>query len=486
MSKDPSDIISVTIASNLDWSIKENLEIPTECSPNPTAQNSQRSRLDNFAELRLGICQAYQIPLRIFVLDQINDGIYRSHELCYTSEWAQVRDGMVLVVSTSEDCNLQQPTPPTLLPTIPLKYPEQLVGEGFTLPWPSWTIGKRSTGFYNPGIYCYRRVALQALVHMPLFLRFIEKHNRSDAGDRSDTSNCSKSSCLTCALKEIAICYWTAAPSRGSNLIPAFDELVNKLSTKRFAINAQQDAEEFLTWILHKLHEDMISRNSGADMQQLFGTHTQAWWTCESCKLINTFHNRDEILGVLHVPIVGDHKGVEMLGHGLEQYFQEYLRAHHEVLCPNVSCVTHKDPNIKRMVQEAIVKAPEILIIHLKSVGFDDKKIWSAVDYDQILDLTMFQPSNMWANHRLIYQLAAVIRHHGTDKHSGHYTGIFNSPEGVEYISDDIVEPARIESFFALDSRHNAIRDATPYLLTYVKCSPEAISALQRDREIDA
>lgn len=42
--------------------------------------------------------------------------------------------------------------------------------------WSVGASGKRSQGLYNPHSYCYRRTALQALLHMPEFLNWLDGH----------------------------------------------------------------------------------------------------------------------------------------------------------------------------------------------------------------------------------------------------------------------------------------------------------------------
>ena len=89
-----------------------------------------------------------------------------------------------------------------------------------------------------------------------------------------------------------------------------------------------------------------------------------------------------------------------------------------------------RGPGATATKQVTIETLPRVLILHLKRFQYDSsggtQKIWKKIDYPARLTI----PVEMFPQHkrsgmvncRLDYRLSAVIYHHGSSAHGGHYT----------------------------------------------------------------
>ena len=137
--------------------------------------------------------------------------------------------------------------------------------------WPQ--PGRPSQGLPNPGNLCYRRSVLQALLHLPAFVRWIggnHSHMKSAEPQKSGgkrqslaAGKPSSSVCLACALRSLSYEYWHNS-SKGAlrQELRNFDRAVSALgprSTPKWSAAGsltQADAHEFLYWMLQVLENE--------------------------------------------------------------------------------------------------------------------------------------------------------------------------------------------------------------------------------------
>lgn len=112
--------------------------------------------------------------------------------------------------------------------------------------------------------------------------------------------------------------------------------------------------------------------------------------------------------------------------------------------------------NVSAYKQVFIETLPPVLILHLKRFQYDNKggtqKIWKKVGYPLELEIpkTVFPPSKR-AGHALsglpTYRLIAVVYHHGKNASGGHYTVDVRRQDGREWIriDDTVITPIRSE-----------------------------------------
>jgi uncharacterized UBP type Zn finger protein len=121
----------------------------------------------------------------------------------------------------------------------------------------------KTKGLRNPGLLCYRNSVLQCLLHVPEFFRFLDKADRCPTpGD----------GCVFCALRSIALQYWTSAEDGGresavTSVNTAMENYpaLNPDDRQRYGFllpnmrsSGQQDAHEYFLGVKNMLehHQD--------------------------------------------------------------------------------------------------------------------------------------------------------------------------------------------------------------------------------------
>ncbi|KAK0652996.1 hypothetical protein B0T16DRAFT_109312 [Cercophora newfieldiana] len=116
-------------------------------------------------------------------------------------------------------------------------------------------------------------------------------------------------------------------------------------------------------------------------------------------------------------------------------------------------------PDVKKASKQFLIDSlPPVLILHLKRFQFEEKgtvKIWKKIDYPLELEipqdvLSPAQRSNKKTNQGTgppRYRLTAVVYHHGKNANDGHYTVDVRRQDGQEWIriDDTVIERVRSE-----------------------------------------
>ncbi|KAK5173072.1 uncharacterized protein LTR77_003194 [Saxophila tyrrhenica] len=141
-------------------------------------------------------------------------------------------------------------------------------------------------GLYNMGQTCFMSVILQALIHNPFIRTFYlsEGHRKED---------CEREACTSCALDDIFSDFFGQEKHEGYGAVHMLQGCWKEGGS--LAGYSQQDAHEFLGFILNSLHtaitdeeEGKSSRHCPCVIHQSFGGLLKSTVTCSGCKNTST------------------------------------------------------------------------------------------------------------------------------------------------------------------------------------------------------
>lgn len=352
------------------------------------------------------------------------------------------------------------------------------------------------TGLRNIGNTCYMNAVLQCLSCTKQLLELVLEERLS-----SDISPGSSRGALIRAFSSLIQDMWSTNTSRGR--VTDTENLKNQLDkfAPRFSGHDQQDAQEFLRYLLEGLHQDInkartrskitqtsIDENMSNDQiameswrRQLlvdnsrlvgvFMGQLQSTLTCGSC------HNSSVTFDAfwdLSLPIPSS--GSSHLSGFQEIELDDCLAAFtgEEVLDsvdrPFCSKCGRRQTSSKSL---RLHRLPPVLVLHLKRFGNDPNtgqhcrlKITSTVHFPlSQLSLDEFCTSP----HTQRYDLYAVVNHQGSQS-SGHYTAYCRHPHSNQwYLFDDtsvrlVDSPASVVSQRAYILFYERVTDTTSYL----------------------
>lgn len=344
----------------------------------------------------------------------------------------------------------------------------------------------KSTGLRNLGNTCYMNCVIQCMLSVPQLIapfadgRYVQFINyKSRLGYKGEFAN-----------EFAALVHAMLRPETKYMAPLGMKRLSGQLRPDSFAGYEQQDCQEFLTFLLDCLHEDLnVNGHQPKDRElapeeeerreqlsirvasaiewerylkgdtslivDLFQGQYLSQLKCLSCQRTSTTYNS---FSSLSLPIVGN----RMLGgHAtLKGCFDEFVKP--EVLDgENAWLCPHCKQKRKASKTLRISRLPPVLIIHLKrfkrSKNFGMNKLETPVDYPlRHLDLTKYWPQlkqhefNQKESELLahlpdrgqhppfVYDLRAVTMHQGSLK-GGHYTAIAEKPGLGWFLYDDAV-----------------------------------------------
>lgn len=365
-------------------------------------------------------------------------------------------------------------------------------------------------GLVNTGNMCYMNSILQVLVFCVPFYNFLEKIGRQAAHNfKSDTPLMDAMIIFT---REFPVIDAAASVDQlrmrlkdseleqyGEAFIPEFVyEVIRRLP--RFSSmrrGHQQDAEEFLGFILEEMHDECSRAMRSSNAKLTSGASTPTNGVTSPISESTDSHAVDD--GVWHevgpkqraaitrssgaittespvTKIFGGKLRSELRVPGMKNSvtLEPYQPLQLDIGAPHVSNIIdalkgltkpetlHGDFNSPRgpgstaTKQVTIENLPQVLILHLKRFQYDSnggtQKIWKKVGYP--LDLEI--PKEVFPQHKrggLLaqgglprYRLAGVVYHHGKNASGGHYTVDVRRQEGREWIRIDDTVIRRIRS----------------------------------------
>ncbi|KAF3394421.1 putative ubiquitin carboxyl-terminal hydrolase 3 [Penicillium rolfsii] len=356
-------------------------------------------------------------------------------------------------------------------------------------------------GLVNTGNMCYMNSVLQILVSCVPFHQFLDHVGRRAA--HSFHSDMPLIDAMIMFMREFNVIDAAASEDQlrlrlkpneleqyGEAFVPEFVyEMIRQLPRFRdMRRGHQQDAQEFLGFLLEELHEECdraakhLSKSQGAnsidghvtngasgDGEWLEVGHKQKAAVTQSSGAIATESPITRIFGGKlrsEFKVPGNKTSVTM---------EPYQPLQLDIGAPDVHNIidalkgltkpesiqgdfnSARGPNVTATKQIFIETLPPVLILHLKRFQYDSltgatQKIWKKVGYP--LDLEI--PREVFPAHRRNaltaqgglpkYRLMGVIYHHGKNASGGHYTVDVRRQDGREWIRMDDTVIRRVRS----------------------------------------
>lgn len=324
-------------------------------------------------------------------------------------------------------------------------------------------------GLVNFGNTCYCNSVLQALYFCRPFRDKVLEYKARNKKNNRETL-------LTC----LADLFHSIATQKKKTGIVAPKKFIAKLrkDNEVFALsNMQQDAHEFLNYLLNTIGDLLLAEKQGpgekdpkTQSQPQQDGSSQTWvheifqgtltneTRCLNCESLSS---KDEDFLDLSVDVDQNTSITQCLK---EFSDMETLSSEHKYYCEN--CCSKQEAQ-KRM---RIKKLPLILALHLKRFKYTEaQNRHTKLSYRVVfpLELRLFNRTTQVEDK--LYDLVAVVIHCGPGPNRGHYISIVKSYGFWLLFDDDFVdriEPSAIEDFFGLTS-DNQKTNESGYILFY-------------------
>ncbi|XP_049837823.1 ubiquitin carboxyl-terminal hydrolase 46 isoform X1 [Schistocerca gregaria] len=257
------------------------------------------------------------------------------------------------------------------------------------------------------------------------------------------------------------------------------DFCFNIFFTEEFDNYMQQDAHEFLNFLINHINEIILERHQSSNKPKTGGngetpsSQQEPTWVHEifqgiltsetRCLNCETVSSKDEDFFDLQVDVDQN----TSITHCLKCFSNtETLCSDNKFKCDN--CSSYQEAQ-KRM---RVKKLPMILALHLKRFKYMEQynrhiKVSHRVVFP--LELRLFNTSDDAVNPDRLYDLVAVVIHCGSGPNRGHYISIVKSHGFWLLFDDDMVDKidaSTIEDFYGLTSDIQKSSE-TGYILFY-------------------
>lgn len=326
-------------------------------------------------------------------------------------------------------------------------------------------------GLINFGNTCYCNSVLQALYFCKPFRDKVLEYKAKNK--RNNNNKETLLSCLADLFHSIA----TQKKKTGTIQPKKFIARLRK-ENDVFDNYMQQDAHEFLNYLLNTIADLLTAEKNIEQQQQQNGTSSSCddnnkTWVHEifqgiltnetRCLNCESLSSKDEDFLDLSVDVDQNTSITQCL-----RVFSntETLSSEHKYYCEN--CCSKQEAQ-KRM---RIKKLPMILALHLKRFKYtESQNRHTKLSYRVVfpLELRIFNKTSNDENNDRLYDLVAVVIHCGSGPNRGHYISIVKSFGFWLLFDDDIVDkidPSSIEDFYGLttDTQKNS---ESGYILFY-------------------
>ncbi|XP_026741005.1 ubiquitin carboxyl-terminal hydrolase 3-like isoform X2 [Trichoplusia ni] len=334
---------------------------------------------------------------------------------------------------------------------------------------------KKIVGLKNLGNTCFMNAVLQSLNNIQEFSCYfsqlpsleIKTNGRKVYHSRSYTRQEMHDVVMAEELRKVLINLNSGCGSKGA-ISPECLFLVIWKVVPRFRGYQQQDAHEFLRYMLDRLHTELQQllpgerAASASIVTAVFGGTLQSEVRCLACGTDSK--KFDPFLDLsLELPETGRHDAPVSLTDCLASFVQvEELADTERYFCSSCKC---KQKSTK---QFWIRRLPNVLCLHLKRFRWHNyfrTKVDTSISFPlRSLDMSGFVLSNVPDTRRSglgnnLYDLAAVIVHHGSGAGSGHYTAFAINEEQWFHFNDQTVRAAEAA----------AVAGCKPYILFYIR-----------------
>ncbi|KAL4001880.1 Ubiquitin carboxyl-terminal hydrolase family protein [Acanthocheilonema viteae] len=353
-------------------------------------------------------------------------------------------------------------------------------------------------GLVNFGNTCYCNSVIQALYFCRPFREKILQYKQQLKKSYDKESGRDKENLLTC----LADLFHNIATQKKRVGTIAPKRFITKLKKENdiFDNFSQQDAHEFLNYLLNTISETLAEEKKAEKMDKILrtngmtkkgsgvvvspheplafcqpsGSRSDATWIQEifqgtltnetRCLNCETVSSKDEDFLDLSVDVEQN----ASITHCLRVFSDmETLQGEQKYYCENC-CSKHEAQ--KRM---RIKKLPQMLALHLKRFKYvEQMNRHTKLSYRVLfpLELRLFNVSDDAVNRDRLYDLCAVVVHCGSTPNRGHYITLVKSHNFWLLFDDDIVDkidPVAIEDFFGLSECGVQKNSESAYILFY-------------------
>ncbi|XP_045513128.1 ubiquitin carboxyl-terminal hydrolase 3-like isoform X1 [Pieris brassicae] len=343
---------------------------------------------------------------------------------------------------------------------------------------------KRIVGLKNLGNTCFMNAVLQSLNNIQEFSCYfsqlpsleVKTNGRKIYHSRSYSRQEMHDVVMAEELRKVLINLNNGGCSSKGAISPECLFLVIWKVVPRFRGYQQQDAHEFLRYMLDRLHTELLQLlppekaeggfvprvPSTSIVTAVFGGTLQSQVCCLVCGTESK--KFDPFLDLsLDLPECGRHDAPVTLTDCLASFVQvEELADTERYFCS--SCKSKQ----KSTKQFWIRRLPNVLCLHLKRFRWHNyfrTKVDTAISFPlNSLDMSRFVLANVPDTRRsgrgnYLYDLAAVIVHHGSGAGSGHYTAFAINEEQWFHFNDQTVRPTDA----------NVVASCKPYIMFYIR-----------------
>ncbi|XP_026325993.1 ubiquitin carboxyl-terminal hydrolase 3-like isoform X2 [Hyposmocoma kahamanoa] len=356
---------------------------------------------------------------------------------------------------------------------------------------------KKIVGLKNLGNTCFMNAVLQSLNNIQEFSCYfsqlpsleVKTNGRKVYHSRSYTRQEVNEVVMAEELRKVLINLNQGGCGSKGAISPEYLFHVIWKVVPRFRGYQQQDAHEFLRYMLDRLHTELLQlvpgdrvgaeaagtfvprARSASIVTAVFGGTLQSEVRCLACGTESK--KFDPFLDLsLELPENGRHDEPVPLADCLASFVQvEELADTERYFCSSCKC---KQKSTK---QFWIRRLPNVLCLHLKRFRWHNNyrnKVDTSISFPlSALDMSRFVPHNVPDTRRsglsnYLYDLAAVIVHHGSGAGSGHYTAYAINEEQWFHFNDQTVRATHSE----------AVASCKPYILFYIRRELALPSAL--------
>ncbi|KAL4717043.1 hypothetical protein ACJJTC_016930 [Scirpophaga incertulas] len=345
---------------------------------------------------------------------------------------------------------------------------------------------KKIVGLKNLGNTCFMNAVLQSLNNIQEFSCYFNQlpslemktNGRKVYHSRSYTRQEMQEVVMAEELRKVLISLNTGGCGSKAAISPECLFLVIWKVVPRFRGYQQQDAHEFLRYMLDRLHTELLQllppdRDSGfvakapsaSIVTAVFGGTLQSEVRCLACGTESKKY--DPFLDLsLELPETGRHDAPVSLNECLASFVQvEELADTERYFCSSCKC---KQKSTK---QFWIRRLPNVLCLHLKRFRWHNyfrTKVDTSISFPlRALDMSRYVLANVPDTRRSglrghLYDLAAVIVHHGSGAGSGHYTAFAINDDQWFHFNDQTVRATDV----------SAVETCKPYIMFYIRREP--------------
>ncbi|KAI8827873.1 cysteine proteinase [Chytriomyces cf. hyalinus JEL632] len=303
-------------------------------------------------------------------------------------------------------------------------------------------------GLKNHGNMCFMNAVLQPLLHCTPFYNVIQQLQRVVPKQKTPLFN------AFCTFFDKFEKNYSSSTKSKRSFLNALDaeDIYDALRTKssvHFKKGGQEDAEEFLRFILDELHEELLHARQSAynskmattlltevtesPIMQIFGGKMRT--------ILKAFGEKDKAMlePFMGLPLDIAPDFVSSIEDGLLNFTAPEVISGYK---------TGTGSTVDLTKQSFMDSFPRVLIVHLKRFVFDAKigttqKLRKHIRFSTVLKIhpDVASPARREENQSLEYKLLAVVNHHGKCAEGGHYTcDVYRKKNEWLHIDDEHVE----------------------------------------------